>query len=88
MRPVSPREPWDGRTVMVGQGVEPLPAVAVRTERGTEIRTEWELDFLERAAILNGARIVLTFLGGVPPCRIEVDGIDAYRKAFEEATNG
>ena len=35
----------------------------------------WDLTFDERAAILDGARVILTFLGGVPPCRIEIEGV-------------
>ena len=79
MKPVEPREHLEGtRTAFIGptgSGIEPLPAIAVRTDDGLEVRTEWELTFDERAAILDGARVVLTFLGRVPPCRIEIEGV-------------
>ena len=81
MKPVEPREQLEGtRTAFVGpagSGIEPLPAIAVRTDDGLEVRTEWDLTFDERAAILDGARVILTFLGRVPPCRIEIEGVSS-----------
>ncbi len=76
MTPVEPREHLEGtRTAYIGpngSGIEPLPAVFYHNE----VRTEWDLSFDERAAILDGARVILTFRGSMPPCRIEVEGVD------------
>ena len=44
MKPVEPREHLEGAgTAFIGptgSGIEPLPAIAVRTDAGLEVRTE------------------------------------------------
>lgn len=76
MRPVEPRDPSVGRRMVFvgppGSGIEPLVAI----ENDGEIRTEWDLSFNERRAILEGARVLLTFQGAMPPCRIEIEGVN------------
>ncbi len=76
MRPVEPREHIEGvRTSFHGPGgsdIAPLPAVIA----DGVIHTEWDLSFDERQAILDGARVVLAFMGTrMPPCELRVEGV-------------
>ena len=81
MTPVEPREHIEGQRKAflgpAGSGIEPLPSVIIQEAWGPEIRTEWELTFDERRGILDGARVVLTFVGRMPPCRIEIEGVSS-----------
>jgi hypothetical protein len=82
MRPANPRvEGYDPAEWQLttfhgapGSGVEPLPALV---GTGGVIRTEWELSFEERGAILDGARVVVTFLGRMPPVSLSVEGVNS-----------
>lgn len=76
MRPVVPRS---GRVDVVLKGppggdIGDLPAQRVQ---GGGFCSEWELDFDERKAIMDGARVVLWVMSaGHPPVSVEVEGVD------------
>jgi hypothetical protein len=69
------------RVIMYGatqQEYETLPAVVMDEERGT-VLTRWELTLEERAALLDGACVLLwitTMQKPLQPVAIEVEGLD------------
>jgi hypothetical protein len=74
MKPVHPREGTADVVLKGPPGVGDLPAQFVD---GPGLRSEWELTFDERQAILDGARVVLwTIATRHPPVAIEVEGVN------------
>ena len=72
--PVEPNPSYGGApTAFIGPpGVEPLPALVM----GNDILTVWALSFDERQAILDGANLIVRFLGRMPPVSIGVEGVE------------
>lgn len=77
MKPVEPPE-WMGTSRMVWQG--PTPDVAdlvVRIDPEVGMSTSvWDLTFNERAAILDGARVILNVYGRHPIVALSIEGVE------------
>ena len=74
MTPTDPGEVHGILALYRGEGCDDLPARTTSFGPGY-ITTAWELTDAERAAIAEGARVMLVLVGAAVPVQMQVEGV-------------